>query len=45
MKTQLFLGKLCQKFFLRYTLITLVILHTKFGSIWATFWHNEKNFF
>ena len=30
------LGKLYQKFFLLYTLITLVILHTVFGLIWKT---------
>ena len=31
-----FLGKLYQKFFFLYTLITLVILHTAFGLIWTT---------
>ena len=35
-KSQIFQGKLCQMFLLLNTLITLVILHTKCGLIWAT---------
>ena len=31
-----FLGELYKKLFLLYTFITLVILHTKFGSFWTT---------
>ena len=39
-----FLGKLsyANLFFLVYTLITLVILHTKFGLILTTQWPGEK---
>ena len=40
-----FLGKLYQKYFLLYTLITLVILNTEFGLIWTTPWPAEKEFF
>ena len=40
-----FLGKLYQKFFLFYTLHTLGILHTKFGSLWTTLWPNQKDLF
>ena len=40
-----FLGKVCQKFFLLYTLITLVILDTKFGLIWTLPWPDEKELF
>ena len=46
MKTQFIsLGKLYQKYNLRNTLITLVILHTEFGLIWATPWPDEKDLF
>ena len=38
-----FLVKLYQKLFLFYVLITLVILHAKFGLIWTTRWPDEKN--
>ena len=45
-KTQfLFLGKLYRNFFLLYTFIILVILHTKFGLIWTTPWPDEKELF
>ena len=45
-KTQFFfLGKLYRNFFLLYTFITLVILHTKFGFIWTTPWPDEKELF
>ena len=40
-----FLSKLNQKYFLLYTLITLVILHTAFVLIWATPWPDEKQLF
>ena len=33
-KPNFFLGQLIQKYFLLYTLITLVIIHTMFGLIW-----------
>ena len=39
------LGKLYQKYDLRNTPITLVILHTEFGLIWATPWPDEKDLF
>ena len=44
-KSQIFQGKLCQMFFLLYTLIKLVILHNELGSIWITFWPNENELF
>ena len=40
-----FLGKLYQKLFLFYTLHTLGILHTKFGSLWTTLWPIQKDLF
>ena len=40
-----FLGKLYQKYFLLYTLITLVIHHSEFGLIWTTPWLDEKELF
>ena len=40
-----FLRKLNQKYFLLYTVITLVILHTAFGLIWTTPWPNAKELF
>ena len=40
-----FLGKLYQKYFLLYTFVTLVILNTEFGLIWATPWPDEKLLF
>ena len=40
-----FLGRLCQKFFLFYPLITLVIFHAKFGLIWTTPSPDEKEIF
>ena len=40
-----FLGKLCQKFLLLYTLITMVILDTKFGLIWTLSSPDEKELF
>ena len=40
-----FLGKLYQKLFLSQSLLTLGILHTKFGSIWTTLWPNKKDLF
>ena len=39
------LGKLYQKFFLLYTLITLLILNTEFGLIWTTPWPDEKDLY
>ena len=46
MKTQFFsLGKLYQKYDLRNTLITLVIIHTMFGLIWTIPWPDEKDLF
>ena len=39
------LAKLLQKFLLPYTLITLVILHAKFGLIWTLPWPDEKELF
>ena len=44
-KPNFFLGKLYQQFFLLYTLITLVILHSEFGLIWTTPWPDEKELF
>ena len=45
MKNQIFfLGKLNQ-YFLLYIVITLVILNTEFGLIWAAPWPNEKQIF
>ena len=44
-KPKFFLGKLYQKFFLVYNLITLVILHTEFGLIWTTPCLDEKELF
>ena len=41
-KPNFFLGKLYQKLFLLYTLITLVILQTEFGLIWTTPWPDEN---
>ena len=35
-KTYFFLGKLYKKLFLLFTFIKLVILYTKFGSLWTT---------
>ena len=43
--TNFFLCKLYQKFFLFYTLHTLGILHTEFGSIWTTPWPDEIDLF
>ena len=40
-----FQGKLNQKYFLLYTVITLVILNTEFGLIWRTHWPDEKELF
>ena len=40
-----FLGKLNKKYFLLYTTITLVILHTPFGLIWTTPWPDAKKLF
>ena len=42
-KLNFFLGKLYKKFVLFYTLDSLGILHTEFGSIWSTPWPNTKN--
>ena len=42
-KLNLSLGKLYQKLFLHYTLNALVILHTKFGSLWTALWPNQKD--
>ena len=40
-----FLGQFYQKFFLFYTLITLVVLHTEFSFIWTTPWPDENELF
>ena len=40
-----FLGKLNQKNFLLYIVITLVILNTEFGLIWTTPWPDDKEIF
>ena len=40
-----FLGKLYKEFFLLYTFITMVIFHTKFGSVWTTPWPDEISIF
>ena len=40
-----FLVKLNEKYFLFYTFITMVILNTEFGLIWATPWPDEKQLF
>ena len=40
-----FLGKLNKKYFLLYTPITLVILHTPFVLIWKTPWPDAKEIF
>ena len=40
-----FLGKLYKKFFLLYTFITLVIIHTKCGSHWATPWPGKNSIY
>ena len=44
-KLTFFLGELYQNFFLFYTLHTLGILHTEFGSIWTTPRPHEKDLF
>ena len=44
-KTNFFVGKLYQKFFLSQSLPTLGKLHTKFGSIWTTLWPNQRGLF
>ena len=45
MNTNFFLGKLYQKFFLFYILITLVIPHAEFGLTWTTPWPDEISIF
>ena len=40
-----FLCKLYKKFFLLYTFITLVIIHTKCGSLWTTAWPEKNSIF
>ena len=40
-----FLGELYKKFFLLYTFITLVIIHTKCGSLWITPWRDKNSIF
>ena len=44
-KLTFFLGKLYQKFFLFYHLVTHGILDTKFGFIWITSWPDKKDLF
>ena len=44
-KPNFFLGKLNKKYFLLYTPITLVILHTPFVLIWKTPWPDAKEIF
>ena len=45
MNTNFFLGKLYQKLFLFYILITLVIPHAEFGLIWTTPWPDKISIF
>ena len=40
-----FLVKLNEKYFLLYTVITMVILNTEFGLIWTTPWPDEEDLF
>ena len=40
-----FLGRLNQKYFLLYTVISLVILNAEFGLIWTIPWPDEKDLF
>ena len=40
-----FLGKLYQKFFLFYNLVTHGILDTEFGLVWTTPWPDQKDLF
>ena len=40
-----FLGEPYKKFFLLYTFITLVIIHTKCGSLWITPWRDKNSIF
>ena len=44
-KLTFFLGKLYQKFFLFYTLVTHGILYTEFGLVWTTPWPDQKDLF
>ena len=44
-KLNFFLGKLYKKIFLLYTIITLVIIHTKCGSLWTTPWPDKNSIF
>ena len=44
-KLTFFLGKLYKKFLLFYNLVTRGILHTQFGSVWATPWSDEIDLF
>ena len=44
-KTNFFLRPVIPKTFLFYTLITLVVLHTKFGFNWTTLWPDEIELF
>ena len=44
-KLTFFLGKLYQKFFLFYNLVTHGILDTEFGSLSTTLWPNQKDLF
>ena len=44
-KITFFLGKLCQKFFVFYNLVTHGILDTEFGSIWTTPWPDQNTIF
>ena len=44
-KTNFFPGRLYKIFFLLYTFITLVIIHTKCGSHWTTPWPDKNSIF
>ena len=44
-KLTVFLGKLYQKFFLFYNLVTHAILFAEFGSIWITSWPDKRDLF
>ena len=44
-KLTFFLGKLYQKFFLFYNLVTHGILDTEFGLVWTTPWPDKKDLF
>ena len=44
-ETNFFPRQPIKKYFLLYTFITLVILHTRFGSLWTTSWPDKISIF